>query len=642
MSHSPAAPQDVSSTAILTTTSTRDRMPCADFVTTGFCKYGDKCLFDHQVGYWQTPAYYPPYSHIHPSYPHPYAFNTYQSSLPSTHDSYSSTTSSSLTSPSSQSVILTGGDNEELADSHLSSPEEPTDALPPTPAPSVIDTVSRQSRPSRHRKKPGNQKARTRPRRRQRAQWGEGALEYYTYLTNPFLAQPNALPAHQKNASIPVDPRPSGAFNVEHLILKSEDDSASVTSCSEPTEDMNNNSSVTSRQLTSSISVTHIPLPISVSGQHPFFHVPIIIPPDEIYDFDDEVSEPESVIVETPPGIAVYQGSKVGVLGGGVKLGKGKRPPPSPQVDYTLLNVTTKGDIEFDSDIEMETTSNRTSFVIVAIFTARPDCSRINEPSAVDATEVPLPPSPPDEETPTLTIMPAESMDIDPPSPSTDTPASASNSGFSWADDEDDGSFLSEPVFGSTPNSSKPDSTASTQPVTPSESSSVSVPDGKQSVPIGSMSYASILAAGLKASAKASAPLPKDTSKDKLPLPQQAHAPPVPQPAPQPSTTKAAQEPTSRKAKDETTRPPSFASVAASKQANDQGGRPAKMLFSSSDAKVIDAAPVIYGKLGFNLSPTAAREVELLRILQTRKLKNAAKLAVRAESVTPNGLVSNA
>ncbi|KAG8897962.1 hypothetical protein FRC01_011083, partial [Tulasnella sp. 417] len=85
-------------------------MPCADLFTTGYCKFGDSCLFSHEFDIIpkEDPSSHPP----------PYMIKN-QFEDGHFHDSSSSTPSSSKTSPSSQSLTLSTADTPSSASTQL-------------------------------------------------------------------------------------------------------------------------------------------------------------------------------------------------------------------------------------------------------------------------------------------------------------------------------------------------------------------------------------------------------------------------------------------------------------------------------------------------------------------------------------------
>jgi hypothetical protein len=160
----------------------------------------------------------------------------------------------------------------------------------------------------------------------------------------------------------------------------------------------------------------------------------------EIYDFEE--AESKKAVVENSVEVSVYLGSKVGVLGGGVELG---RPKPSIEAKDQLVADAREEAFESDSEDDAEITyrySPLSIFVWLFHDTDAPPLSLSDLPSPVGPTMVELPPSPTESD---LTPTSFSRISINPPEPiSSSTFPLSKRSSFSWADNEEDDSYFDE------------------------------------------------------------------------------------------------------------------------------------------------------------------------------------------------------
>lgn len=309
-------------------------MPCADFLTSGFCKFGDRCLFNHEpASSLQSPGsisiassdssipqqhYFSPNSYDH----HHHHQLIYENS--------STPGSSSHTSPSAPSIALsTESELASLSDAQATSP--------------VRDGSTKRVWRPRVRK---NQKNRS------NRQPQLGAMG---------MADPASLipPSHFQSysTSLPFSPLSAQHDYFQHTLQphrKSSYGNFSAPSLSPAYP----NYPFLPFQPNAPFFVHHQP-------QSAFPSPSLASSQDEIYDFDTD-SETDSAVLEKPKLVSTYEGSKVGVLGGGVKLGKSFHQRTASLHDGPdPLSVTTVGrglfedsdssddDEEDDDDVEV-------------------------------------------------------------------------------------------------------------------------------------------------------------------------------------------------------------------------------------------------------------------------------------------------
>lgn len=286
------------------------KMPCADFITTGFCKYGDRCLFTHEV----TTAGWASKARSHSSTPPPLKSRPFDAIM--LHNPIPSPPSSSKTSPSVQSVSL-----------HDAEVDDP------------VHTMRRQPRQRRFPKK---------PRQYQQPFIPSGMPTYYPHPhPQPVYLQPVPffyVPVYQPPPLPYTMPPAYPSINVESLILKEDDSASSVT----PSE----------KQRSSLPAPSARPGSFSGSAQdrtETASTPDAIAVHDLVYDFDDDKDGSEQqVVVEAHHVVSHYEGLNVGVLGGGVKLGV-SAPLKHKATPLKASDVVTMDALAFDSDDEEDT-----------------------------------------------------------------------------------------------------------------------------------------------------------------------------------------------------------------------------------------------------------------------------------------------
>ncbi|KAG9004595.1 hypothetical protein FRB94_002271 [Tulasnella sp. JGI-2019a] len=302
-------------------------MLCADLLTRGYCKFGTNCLFDH----YQVPTaadtttkFQPPSdSPIYPLVP-PISQN--QDRLSIYYDIYSNPTSSSSshTSPSTHSVALSAPDSE-IASSAFMQPESVSSAhRHGSPQPS-----NARGRKGSHCSHKGNLQDQT----------GMVQQHHVQVHTIPSLSSEcEGHPFQPSTYPPPFSPLPLSSAKYTRK------SSVATTSTSTHTDRR-------SSAFSNSSSVPSPYLYRQYPQQRPFLMPPTVRPtspnPDmEVYDFSDDEEgdlKVQAAVVEKPKVITMYECNKVGVLGGGVKLGFNARMGRSPS---PMLNVQTQGDTQ--------------------------------------------------------------------------------------------------------------------------------------------------------------------------------------------------------------------------------------------------------------------------------------------------------
>ncbi|KIO34700.1 hypothetical protein M407DRAFT_210037 [Tulasnella calospora MUT 4182] len=550
------------------------QMPCADLFTTGYCKFGDSCLFSHEFDIIpkEDPSSHPP----------PYMVKN-QFEDGHFHDSSSSAPSSSKTSPSTQSLTLPTADT----------PSSTSTRLPDV---------------SQHTERRGS-KPFSKPRRKPKRLHHNGVPAYfpmapmhfsqgpYAPWTPPAMYnQPGLIPGYYVwPACLPLPVVKSGGSNA----WKPSDVTPKVEATARQVYEQ------TAQPQTSKSSVkatsSHPPLPAHyyLGTQAPLYP-PLVFQEPEVYDFDDVEEEPENVVVQPKHGAETYQGSKVGVLGGGVKLGMVKKPS-SRQLG--AAEILTKQDLPFDEDEDDDDDD---------------DVEIVNR--SLEPREIPLPLSDSEsEDEDDKVVSDIKKLEIDCSATTSALPPLTATT-FSWADDEEDESYFSSSLPFSPSTSAKEEPTPEPEP----QSTTTRVQPSKP------ISYAAMAAANSSSppNAKATTLAPFSTSNSNV----SGSVAKVLSASARPSSPASSTDgwTTATKAK---SRAKSSTKGAASPKRDASGqrqngarqrGRTAHV--PGADDRLIRAswaAPKIYGKLGFNMSSTQAREIELLRLVEQKKIREA-------------------
>ncbi|KAG9003066.1 hypothetical protein FRB90_011254 [Tulasnella sp. 427] len=547
-------------------------MPCADLFTTGHCKFGDRCLFSHEFDIIpkEDPASHPP----------PYtAQNQFEDGH--FHNSPPSVPSSSKTSPSTQSATLPSANTPSSTNSRL---------------PDVSQT------PPNSNRRRGGQSSSSKSRRRAKRLHQNGVPVYFPvapmyFGPGPFAPwvppslyrQPGFMPGYHHPSPTPLTPS-----------LLEDDEGWITRKSSTETEKAETAESEASKQTArfprgkDGAKVTRA-RPHAVPAQYYLgpqaaLYQPLAFKESEVYDFDD-VEEEEHIVVEPVHSVERYLGSKVGVLGGGVKLGVAKTPSsgrsePTETPSQKAATLDEDDYEEDDDDVEI--------------------VDRSLEPH-----EVPLPSTDSESEDEAEDVISdLKKLQIDCSSTSIAPQPPTATSAFSWADDEDDESYFTS----SLPFSPFTPAKDGTRPTQVSQSPPSKLPPSKP------LSYAAIAAVkspsqhAIKASKFQPFSIPASTTTN---------------PNKSSSVASTANDwTTSTKPKtraNSSSRNGSSPQKDSSKQ-GEGGTRKRGRTFhvAGSDQHLVRAswgAPKIYGKLGFNMSNNQAREVELLRLVEQKKLR---------------------
>lgn len=551
-------------------------MPCADLFTTGYCKFGDSCLFSHEFDIIpkEDPSSQPP----------PYMIKN-QFEDGHFHDSSSSSPSSSKTSPSTQSLTLPTADTPSSTSSRL---------------PDVPQQNGRQG---------GKQPPK--PRRKSKRLHHNGVPAYfpmapihitqgpYAPWTPPVTYnQPGLMPGYYTwPACLPLP------------VAKDDGSTTRKPSAATPKIKVTEpelSEQVAQPRTAKNSAKASLPRPLPAHyylGAQAFGYPPQGFQEPEVYDFDDVEEDPDNVVVQPKHDVEIYQGSKVGVLGGGVKLGMIKKPS-SRQLG--AAEIVTKQDLTFDEEEDDEEDDEDDVEIV----------DRTLEPH-----QVPLPSSDfesEDEYEEVVSDIKKLEIDCSSTTFTSSAPPPLTATTFSWADDEDDESYFNSTLPFSPSTPVKEDPTPEQRP----QSAASKLQPSKL------LSYAAMAAvkSASQPNVRATGVSPFSVSASE-PLKPTAGAPSM--------STKAASETSSNdgwttasksksraKSSSRSTSSPKRRSPDQSQKGVRQRGR--TMHVPGADERLIRAswaAPKIYNKLGFNMSNNHAREIELLRLVEQKKLR---------------------
>ncbi|KAG8969225.1 hypothetical protein FRC03_003750 [Tulasnella sp. 419] len=556
---------------------------------------------------------------------------------------YSMAPISRTASPSTTTASLSGVDTEPRLSRRRSSPSLPRRSSCPTSG------------------------GKPRRKRTQKFSYGPGTDELYGYLTGtapPLMSAPlrgyfpsdAVLRAHEElergsRASLP-------AQSLEKMLLKSP---SSTPEPVDPVTGVDNNDNATS--ISSSSSQNNVPsLVICVSDS-------------DDAEFDDDSPEQPEVEIEKNCPIVELQGRKVGVLGGGVKLGSAKalrrRGTGMGDTDEdpksSMLSVSTREEDLWSNFDDVETSTPLMSPKVSASELPEGPANVTNVDTNLSSTEeaTPDPESKgQDSSEDSSSLCPTECPR--PVTPPAGIPAHApiptSTTSFSWADESaDDDDYFAMPAFGSdvsekpkalSPVAEETEETEEEKADETTSSSSGSTvmqespkPSPKPSAwtkapgtslfsqsaskviivsekPTSEPEAASLSDASSSASSAKSTP-PRKSSK--LPI-----FPPEPSSSPRPRKTKQ-QSPSRPKSAEPAPTSEKIATFDSAKNTQKANRRSRSIKQLASGAQTIRAAPEIYSRLGYQLSPEAAREVEFLRVVESKRLKKEAKAAAAAQ-----------
>ncbi|KAG8879709.1 hypothetical protein FRB97_001506 [Tulasnella sp. 331] len=319
-------------------------MLCANLLTRGHCKFGNKCLFDHPTHLAAAAVAIPNPTSSSPSPLYPSVISPHQHSHQHQSSPYYpniSSSPSSHTSPSTHSVALSVSESD-VASSASTHPESVSSSHG---CPSATRSSPRGRRDvkyqNQHRAPVASNKAKV-------YGWtGPGLTQAHLHISQSQIMSSHdqemyeGYTTHRYTNAYPPPPLPLSSNQYTRKF-------SNATTISTPTLDRR--SSAVSDSTT--LATPHAYSPPQHHYNHP--QHPFLIPhpltptssnPDmEIYDFsDDEEKEGQvpDVELEKPKVITMYECNKVGVLGGGVKLGFNARVLKSAPLS---LDVQTQDD----------------------------------------------------------------------------------------------------------------------------------------------------------------------------------------------------------------------------------------------------------------------------------------------------------